>query len=152
MALDIDAILSAVESHALASGYFVAVNGHEPMSPPTTGITAAVWTEHIGPARGGSSLNKTSVRLALFVRLYSSMVQQPPDAIDPDMIKALNALLGAYSGGFTLDGLVRMVDLLGAYGDPLSARPGYLAEAGAEYRVMTITLPLILNDVWTQVA
>ncbi|MEU8756212.1 hypothetical protein AB0C88_37570 [Streptomyces chartreusis] len=152
MALDIDAIVDAVESHALASGYFPYVNGHEPKSTPTTGITAAVWVEHIGPARGSSPLNKTSVRLALFVRLYSSMMQQPADAIDPDLIKALSALFGAYTGAFTLGGLVRQVDLLGAYGDPLSARAGYLAEGDAEFRVMTITLPLILNDVWTQVA
>lgn len=152
MALDIRTILSAVESHALASGYFADVNGHEPKSPPTSGITAAVWVEQIGPARGGSGLNSTSSRLALYVRLYSSLVQQPVDAIDPDLMTALDALMAAYSGDFELGGLVRQVDLLGTYGDPLSARAGYLAEGGAEYRVMTITLPLIVSDLWEQVA
>lgn len=152
MALDIRTILDAVEDHALRSGFFAAVNGHEPKSPPTSGITCAVWVEQIGPARGGSGLNTTSSRLALYVRLYTSMVQQPPDAIDPDLMTALDTLMAAYSGDFTLDGLVRQVDLLGAYGDPLSARAGYLAEAGAEYRVMTITLPLVVNDLWAQVA
>ncbi|NUT23278.1 MAG: hypothetical protein HOV77_29260 [Hamadaea sp.] len=152
MALDIRTILDAVESHALASGYFAAVNGHEPKSPPVSGITCAVWVEQIGPARGGSGLNSTSSRLALFVRLYSSLMQQPADAIDPDLMTALDALMTAYSGDFTLDGLVRQVDLLGTYGDPLGARAGYLAEAGGEYRVMTITLPLIVNDLWDQEA
>jgi hypothetical protein len=152
MALDIRTILDAVEDHALASGYFAAVNGHEPKSPPVSGITCAVWVEQIGPARGGSGLNSTSSRLALFVRLYSSLVQQPVDAIDPDLMTALDALMAAYSGDFTLGGLVRQVDLLGTYGDPLSARAGYLAENGAEYRVMTITLPLIVNDLWNQEA
>jgi hypothetical protein len=152
MALDIRTILDAVESHALASGYFAAVNGHEPKSPPTSGITCAVWVEQIGPARGGSGLNSTSSRLALYVRLYSSLVQQPVDAIDPDLMTALDTLMAAYSGDFELGGLVRQVDLLGTYGDPLSARAGYLAEGGAEYRVMTITLPLIVNDLWTQEA
>lgn len=152
MALDIRTILDAVESHALASGYFAQVNGHEPKSPPTSGITAAVWVEQIGPARGASGLDSTTVRLALFVRLYSSLVQQPVDAIDPDLMTALDALMAAYSGDFTLGGLVRDVDLLGAHGDPLSARAGYLAEGGAEYRVMTITLPLIVSDLWAQVA
>jgi hypothetical protein len=152
MALDIRTILSAVESHALASGHFVTVNGLEPRSPPTSGITAAVWVEQIGPARGASGLTSTSTRLALFVRLYSSLVQQEPDAIDPDLMTALDALMAAYSGDFELGGLIRNVDLLGAYGDPLSARAGYLAEAGSEYRVMTITLPLIVNDLWAQVA
>jgi hypothetical protein len=152
MALDIRTILDAVESHALASGYFAQVNGHEPKSPPTSGITCAVWVEQIGPARGSSGLTSTSARLTLFVRLYSSMVQQPADAIDPDLMTALDALMAAYSGDFTLGGLIRHVDLLGAYGDPLSARAGYLAEGGAEYRVLTITLPLIVSDLWEQVA
>jgi hypothetical protein len=152
MALDIRTILDTVESHALASGYFTAVNGHEPKSPPTSGITAAVWVEQIGPARRASGLDATSIRLALYVRLYSSLVQEPADAIDPDLMTALDALMAAYSGDFTLGGLVREVDLLGAYGDPLSARAGYLAEGNTEYRVMTITLPLIVNDLWDQEA
>lgn len=152
MALDIRTILDAVESHALASGYFAQVNGHEPKSPPVSGITCAVWVEQIGPARGSSGLTSTSARLALFVRLYSSMVQQPADAIDPDLMTALDTLMAAYSGDFTLGGLIRHVDLLGAYGDPLGARAGYLAEAGAEYRVFTITLPLIVSNLWEQVA
>lgn len=152
MALDIRTILAAVESHALASGYFDAVNGHEPKSAPQNGLTAAVWVEQIGPARGGSGLDSTSARLALNVRLYTPMMQEPEDAIDPALMDALDALMAAYSGDFELGGLVRSVDLLGTYGDPLGARAGYLTTTGAEYRVMTITLPLIVNDLWEQVA
>lgn len=152
MALDIRTILDAVESHALASGFFQAVNGHEPKSAPQNGLTCAVWVEQIGPARGGSGLASTSTRLALFVRLYTPMLSEPEDAIDPDLMTALDALLAAYSGDFELGGLIRQVDLLGTYGDPLGARAGYLTTSGAEYRVMTITLPLIVNDLWEQVA
>ncbi|MFD5814414.1 hypothetical protein [Streptomyces sp. NPDC127038] len=152
MSLDIRTILDAVESHALSSGFFSAVNGHEPKSAPQSGITCAVWVEQIGPARGGSGLDSTSARLALNVRLYTSMVSEPEDAIDPDMMTALDALMAAYSGDFELDGLVRQVDLLGHYGDPLGARAGYLTTSGAEYRVLTITLPLIVNDLWSQSA
>lgn len=152
MSLDLTTIIGVVESHALASGYFDSVNGHEPLSPPTSGVTCAVWTEQIGPARGGSGLDSTSARLALFVRLYTPMTQQPADAIDPNLMDALNALFVAYSGNFTLGGLVREVDLLGNYGDPLSGRAGYLKTSGVDYRVFTITLPLIINDLWEQVA
>ncbi|MEU1445508.1 hypothetical protein [Streptomyces mirabilis] len=152
MALDITTILNTVQDHALASGYFDTVNGHEPKSAPGTGLSAAVWVEQIGPARGGSGLDSTSIRLALNVRLYTPMVQEPEDAIDPNLMTALDALMAAYSGDYTLGGLVREVDLLGTYGDPLGARAGYLTTAGAEYRVMTIALPLIVNDLWEQVA
>lgn len=152
MALDITTILDAIQSHALASGYFETVNGAEPKSPPGNGITAAVWVEAIGPAVGGSGLAATSTRLAFFVRLYTPMMQDPADAIDPNLMTALDALLAAYSGDFTLGGLVREVDLLGQFGDALSARAGYLVESGTEYRVMTITLPVVVNDLWEQVA
>ena len=152
MSLDIRTILGAVESHAQQSGFFQAVNGFEPKSAPQNGLTCAIWVEQIGPARGGSGLDSTSVRLALFVRLYTPMLQQPEDAIDPDLMTALDALMAAYSGDFTLDGMLREVDLMGRYGDPLSARAGYLTTSGSEYRVMTITLPLIVNDLWEEVA
>ncbi|MFC7983805.1 hypothetical protein [Streptomyces sp. NPDC057336] len=152
MALDATTVLDAAQSHALASGYFADVNGHEPKSPPTSGITCAVWVEQIGPARGGSGLNSTSARLVLFVRLYAPINDLVPDSIDPALMDALDWLMAAYSGDFTLNGLVRHVDLLGAYGEPLSARAGYLMESGAEYRVMTITLPLICSDLWDQEA
>ncbi len=152
MALDIRTVFSAAESHALASGFFAAVNGHEPKSPPVSGITCAIWVEQIGPAHGGSGLNSTSARLALCVRLYTPLWQQEPDAIDPALMDALDWLMAAYSGDFTLNGIVRQVDLLGRYGDPLSARAGYLSEGGAEYRVMTIILPLIVSDLWNQEA
>lgn len=151
MSLDIRGVLDAIESHALASGYFTAVNGAEPKSPPdTSGITCAVWVEQIGPARGGSGLTSTSIRLCFYVRLYTGMLTDPPEAIDPNLMTALDALMAAYSGDFTLGDLVREVDLLGQYGDPLSARAGYLVEGGTEFRVMTIVLPLVVNDLWLQ--
>lgn len=151
MSLDIRGVLDAIQSHASASGYFDAVNGAEPKSPPdTSGLTCAVWVEQIGPARGASGLTSTSTRLCFYVRLYTGMLTEPADAIDPSLMTALDVLMAAYSADFTLGGLVRDVDLLGAYGDPLGARAGYLIEGGTEFRVMTITLPVIVNDLWEQ--
>lgn len=152
MSLDVAGILSGVVSHALALGHFETVNGHEPVSPPGNGITAAVWVQEIGPVPSGSGLRSTSGRLVLNVRLYTSMLQQPPDAIDPAMLGAVEALMRAYSGDFTLGGLVRNVDLLGQSGAALAAQAGYIEQDGGVYRVMTLTLPLIVNDVWDQEA
>jgi hypothetical protein len=36
MSLDIRGVLDALQSHALATGWFTAVNGKEPKSPPDT--------------------------------------------------------------------------------------------------------------------
>jgi hypothetical protein len=151
-ALNAEAIIQAVVSHALASGRFERVNGHEPKNAPGAGgVTAAVWIESIGPARANSGLQITTALLVLNVRLYASMLTEPQDAIDPRIVAAVDALMTAYSGDFTLGGLVRSVDLLGLAGTPMGARAGYLNQDNKLYRVMTITLPVLKNDVWEQV-
>lgn len=151
MALNLRTLRDAIQSHALASGWFDAVNGEEPLSPPGQGLTCAVWPQRLGPAPGGSGLVSTSVRLPFTVRLYKGMNSQPGDEIDPYMIDACDDLGAAYTGDFTLGGLVRHVDLLGAYGDPFGFEAGYQRmESGAEYRVVDFLLPLIINDLWDQ--
>ncbi len=151
--IDINGILAAIESHASASGLFESVNGNEPFNPPSTGgLTCAVWVNDISPVGAASGLVATSGRLEFNVRLYTSAVQQPLDAIDPALVTAVDALLTAYSGDFQLGGEVRDIDCLGAHGTPLSAKAGYLPMGGTTYRVMTITLPVIVNDLWAQAA
>lgn len=151
MTLNITGILDAVVSHAMASGHFEQVNGHEPMNAPSLGLTAAVWADTVQPVRA-SGLNSTTVRLAFNVRIYTSTQSDPADAIDPALLTAVDDLCAAYINDFTLDGLVKQVDIFGAHGVPLLVRAGYVQQSGAIYRVMTITLPVIVNDLWEQVA
>lgn len=153
MALNIRTLRDALQSHAMASGWFDAVNGQEPHSPPGQGLTCALWPQRLRPAPGASGLTSTSVRLAFTVRLYMGYNNEPGDEIDPYMLDACDDLMAAYSGDFTLDGLVKEIDLLGTYGDPLGLEAGYLRiESGTEFRVIDITVPLIVNDLWEQVA
>jgi hypothetical protein len=155
MALDIDSILDRVISHAMASGYFDLVNGHEPKNAPSaasTGLVAAVWVETVRPALGSSGLAASSAVVVLSVRIYTSMLQEPQDGIDPAVVKAVDALYSAYAGDFELGGHARMVDLRGAEGQPLQAKAGYLNQDNKLYRVMTITLPVVVNDAWDEAA
>jgi hypothetical protein len=152
VSLDTTGIMNAAVSHALALGHFERVNGHEPASAPGSGLTGAVWVQEIGPVPSGSGLRATTARLVLNVRIYTSMLQEPADAIDPNMLTAVDALMSAYSGDFDLGGLVRNVDLLGQTGASLSGQAGYISQDNVLYRVFTITLPMIINDVWTQEA
>lgn len=145
MSLTIAPILNAVVSHALASGVFDRVNAHEPKVPPGAGITCAVWVDRIEPARSG--LNSTSVRMTLNVRLFTSMLSEPQDSIDPNLTNALDVLMTAYSGDFELGGNVRNIDLLTG----LVCQAGYVNQNDRMFRVYTIVLPLIVNDVWSQV-
>lgn len=150
MAIEIEAILDAIVSHAMTQGLFDSVNKHEPKSAPGTGLNAGIWVQSMEPVSARSGLNTTSARIQFTCRIYGSMLQSPMDEIDPTIAKAADALFRAYHEDFTLDGLVAEVDLLGAYGSPLTAEMGYLEIDKQLMRVMDITVPVIINDVWSQ--
>jgi hypothetical protein len=149
--IDMGDIFAKVMGHAQASGLFENVLGHEPTSAPGSGLTCAVWVNDLSPARRRSGLAATSVRLELGLRVMTPADQEPQDDVDVQMVSATGALMTAYSGDFTLDGTVE-IDLLGAYGDPLRARFGFIGLDSTVYRMAAITLPLIINDAFDQEA
>lgn len=151
MAINSQAIIDDLASHAMASGYFDRVNQHEPKNKPGRGLTCAIWIDRIEPARGASGLVSTTARVVFNVRVYTNMLQNPQDAIDPNVMVATDALFEAYSGDFTLSGDAAYIDLMGAtQGHPLFSQSGYINIDNMVYRVMTITVPVIVNDAWPQ--
>lgn len=149
--LNTSALVNAIATHAATTGLFDAVPQHEPKNAPQGELTCAVWVADIAPVVSGQA--STSARVTFNVRIYLPALNLSPweaDAVDPRMTDAADALLADYVGNFTLGGLLRQVDVRGAYGNPLSATAGYLNQDGKIYRVMTIFLPLILNDVWDE--
>lgn len=151
-------LFDRVQSHAMTLGIFETVNTHEPKSKPGNGLHCAIWVDAIRPAGRASGLAAVSGVVSLRCRIYTSMLQEPQDAIDPDLLTATTTLLNAYSGNFSLStpvAAVRSVDLLGMYGEQLAAQAGYLqvgSGGGSLKRIMTVTLPVIVNDLWTEVA
>lgn len=149
MSIDVDGLVNAVASHAFSTGYYEQVNTHGVRAVPGEGMRAAVWLENMRPVRS-SGLASTSLLVTLTLRQYQSAYLEPQDMIDPDMLRAASALFEAYSGDFTLGGLVRNIDLLGAYGQALEAIAGYLEIANFMIRVLDITIPIVVNDTFTQ--
>lgn len=148
--LDYQSIVDQIVSDALASGLFESVNAHEPKSSPGHGLTCAVWLQRMDPIRA-SGLNSTSGRLEIRVRLYTSMLAEPQDMIDPYLAEAAQVLLTRYTGNFELDiANCRGIDLLGAYGVPMSYLAGYINQDSKLLRIVDITMPIILNDLWDQ--
>jgi hypothetical protein len=150
MTIGIRSLMDVVVSYASASGFFDSVQAHEPKSAPGNGLYFAVFLSGLGPARGSSGLSSTTVRVELTGRIYKPFKSEPEDLIDPNVTDAADALFTAYSGDFDLGGNARNVDLLGAYGAPLSARAGYQSIDKNVYRVLDLTIPIIVNDVWAQ--
>lgn len=156
MAINSQALIDDLASHAEASGYFDRVNQHEPKNAPGRGLTCAIWIDAIGPARGLSGLSATTARITFNVRIYSNMLQNPQDMIDPNIMIACDALFEAYSGDFQLGGDAAWIDLLGVISgharSPLAAQSGYINIDNRVFRVMTITVPIFVNDAWPQAA
>lgn len=145
-------VFNALESHARQLGMFDRVNIHEPKSAPGHGVTCAIWAGPIRPVGAASGQRATSARVEYLCRLYTSMISLNPDAIDPNMQLACDALFTAISGDFTLGGTVRNIDLLGHAGEPLRSDPGYVNQDNKLLRVITIFVPVIINDAWPQEA
>lgn len=149
--LDLVGMFNAVETHALTSGLFETVTGHEAKSPPGHGLHYEVWAGDITPV-SASGLDTTTVRIVIMGRVKIDMLREPLDLIETDILYAVDRLMAAYSGQFQLAlSNVRNIDLLGQHGLPLSARPGYLNQNNRMFRVADITIPIIVNDVWGQV-
>lgn len=148
----LDDILDAVVSDVQRSGYFDRVNMHEPKRKPGRGLTAAVWVQSITPVPTASGLAATSARVLFLLRLYSNMLKEPQDMIDPELMRASSNLIRRYHDDFDFEGVIRNVDLLGAFGEPLQANSGYLEQDNTMFRIMDISIPCIVNDVWPQVS
>lgn len=147
-------IFDAVVSDVQRTGFFAKVNEHEPRRAPSTGLTAAVWIQDIAPAVGASSLITTAARLLFNVRIFTSFIGPVPDMVDPKMTAAASNLIRRYHDNFDfdLDSLgVRNVDLLGEFGVPLGCTFGYMEQDKKLFRIATLNVPVIVNDVWTQV-
>ncbi len=149
----VNASFDAVVGYALASGRFDAVNQHEPKNSPGNGLTCAVWVQRIRPIKG-SGLAATSGVLLLAARIYTNFKQQPYDMIDPNMTAATTDLMGALTADFELESVpdVRNIDLIGTYGQALEAQAGYIDIDRSLFRIMTIQVPIIINDMFIQVA
>jgi hypothetical protein len=150
MAIGARTILDAALSHAAALGSFDRFTRHEPKAAPGNGLSYAMWVDAIEPVPARSGLDTTSVRFTMAARLYQNMLAEPQDDIDPAIMDALDELFAAYTGDFSLGGLVAEVDLLGAYGTSMRAQAGYIRQDSGLYRTVTVTLPLIINNAWEQ--
>lgn len=143
------AVMTQLVDLALVLGQFERVNAHEPKNAPGKGLTCAIWADRIDPALS-SGLASTSIRVSFKARVYRSMITEPQDAIDPDMLAAVTGLYTSLHTDLDLSGLARIVDVLGSERDDMYAEAGYLDIGGRMFRVMTINIPVIFNDAFDQ--
>jgi hypothetical protein len=155
MALDATAVASLfdqVQSIAQSLGGFETLVDHEPKAAPQSLPAFAYWWSDIGPARGLSGLDATSTRCEFRARIYLDALSKPEGKTEQKLLYLSALVLGAYSAAFTLGGDAVAVDLLGGWGNPLAAGPGWITHDGKPFRVAEITIPVLLDGTFAQEA
>jgi hypothetical protein len=143
---------AAVVSHASVSGYFERVCGYEPTSKGPPGLQCAIWADALGPATG-SGLSSTSALLVLFARIEAAAFvadRVVAEQLDPKILAATSHLIAKLMADLTLGGVARTVDVRGMSGRRLEARAGYIEVDRSFRRIMTLTVPIIINDLWNE--
>ncbi len=149
----VNEIFDKVVSYAMTTGRFDQVNQHEPTNAPRMGMICSVWIQAIRPILA-SGLAATSGIVQLNARIYRNFKSMPHDVIDPEITGAVCDLMGTLSADFDFGGVanVRNIDLLGEHGVPLAAQAGYIEIDRQMFRVMTLTIPVLINDMFKQEA
>lgn len=146
--IDIDDLFSKLTSGMQASGLFVSVLQHEPKAAPSSdGITGAVWNATISPIQR-SGQDALSMRVQFQVRIFSSMLAEPQDGIDPAIMRAADSFMAYLAKNFTFSGTTRYTDFLGSEGEGLRATTGYVTQDRKVFRVMDIFVPVLINDAY----
>lgn len=143
---DAEDLFSQVRSTAKKLGLFSSVIGHDPENAPPAGVSCSIMLGPVKPVTS-SGLAAVSGQVTLMVHVWAFAQKRPLDELDPSVLAATCSLMGAFAGGFTLNGTVREVDLFA-----MTAQPGYVNFEGKEFRTVQISVPLIVNDMWTEVA
>jgi hypothetical protein len=140
------ALFQAIQSYALELGIFQGVDLHDPWNAPGNRLFCSINLGTVRPV-ASSGLAAVSGQVNLVIRVWSSALQKPLDGIDPELLAAVSSLMGAFAGGFTLAGTVRDIDLMA-----MSAQPAYVDFEGKPFRVVEISVGVVLNDMWAEVA
>jgi hypothetical protein len=146
----VNEVFDNVVSYALETGRFDSVNQHEPVNAPGSGLLCSFWVQRIRPIPQGG-MGMPSGVVVLNGRIYKDFRAEPKDYIDPAVTAATSDLIGAFAGNFSFGGAagVRAIDILGMTGFMLEGVAGYLEIDRHMHRVMTLTVPVIVNDMWT---
>jgi hypothetical protein len=149
----VTSLFDSVVSWAMLTGRFDQVNQHEPTDAPRTNCICSIWIQAVRPIKAGGLAATTGI-VEMNARIYMNFKQHPHDFVDPRITSAAADFMGALSGDFDFGEVanVRMIDLLGAYGPPLQAQAGYIELDRQMFRVMTVNIPVVVNDMFAQEA
>jgi hypothetical protein len=141
-------IVNTLLSHAKKCGRFSSVSARELITAPPSGVAVSIYFARMVPTLSG--LASTSTIAVFTVELSMVLPQFPADGVEVDLLNAHDVLCAAYSGDFDLGVEGASIDLLGDR-IPMESVAGYKTIGKQLLRVISITVPVSVNDVWSQV-
>jgi hypothetical protein len=147
MAFDIASTLHAMETYVQKLGLFQTVQIGEPKQSLSQGLHAAIYMQSVGinlVYAGGDTRENHVVTL----RVYQDMLAERSDPqlnLESDMASVLSKVMEGMLGDTDLESTVMSIDAAGIDGASMSANFGYTDVGGSMYRVIDVTVPLIVN-------
>lgn len=152
---DTTEVMDKIRDRALSLRLFDAVLDHEPKSAPAgPGHTWACWVVQFRPLASKSGLAVTSMRLDLRARIYRSMLAEPQDQIDRELMGRVDAMMrqanADISFGMTGEGV--WTDLLGddSDSDGMRAQTGYVEIQNKIFRIADLSIYVVITDYFPQ--
>jgi hypothetical protein len=145
-----------IEDHAKRLGIFTEVIPFDPGSAPTgKGLTMAFWFGSMFPIPRESGLSATSMVQMMYARLFLNITTERTRETDPTILGAAVLVMRELTSdiSFGLDDEGVWTDLLGNARNPgVRADPRYVkyGQGGALFRVVDITIPVVLEDFFAQ--
>ncbi len=150
LGLDIAPLLDEFRSLCRRSGGFDFVAQHELRKAPAQKFALGAWWLRTKPIPQRSGLAATSLLVTLQARIYMPL-QGDPDKLDTEMWRRVDLIYAALHADIALTAQQHEIDILGAFGDGLTADGGWLPMPdNTPVRIGDINAPFVIDDAYAQ--
>lgn len=138
--------LDRIVTYLQGDGGIRTAQAGEPKSPPTgvQGVFASVIMRSTSIV--ALTLNGTIEQHVILIRLYRDMLAEPQKSIEVDLATAAQRIQADIAGEYDLGASIRSVDVGGEYGEPMRTDWGYVTISDRMYRIVDISVPLLVDD------
>ncbi len=137
--------LIVIQNYLAASGRFATTDLGEPESlPDGTQLHARVWNmgRQVAYITQSTVVSLYNIR----VRMYRNAFTEPTADIEYMLAESVQDIASDLLGDFDLGATVAYIDAAGIHGRGLRADWGHAPVSGVMFRVVDMTIPIVVND------
>lgn len=145
-----ETVLDALTDHAERLGVFDIVMEGDPVGLPGDQMVLS-WNADSGrPERTMSGLAATSILLTVIGRTFISNKVSPMAGLERKLLVVVDTVMESFHAQIQLGETDMHVDVLGQSGVDLRWQAGFVPVDDELYRVVDITIPVIITDMYAQ--